>query len=154
MVFEAKLMKKSRKKKKKFTESAINKNELATEIEKIVVGLYYLSETDAEIVLFCGNKAGSVTVEEILEQTDNAAETAVEERDFNEFFARLTIIQDWFGDEETKNANRFAELKKLLEDNLRDIRVFKIGKINLDIYVVGLNAESNLMGIKTKAVET
>lgn len=154
MVFEAKLMTKSRKKKKKFTESAINKNELATEIEKIVVGLYYLSETDAEIVLFCGNKAESVTVEEILEQTDNAAETAVEERDFNEFFARLTIIQDWFGDEETKNANRFAELKKLLEDNLRDIRVFKIGKINLDIYVVGLNAESNLMGIKTKAVET
>ena len=63
-------------------------------------------------------------------------------------------MQDWFGDEETATANKFAELKKLLEDNLRYLKVFKIGKIELDIYIVGLDVESNLIGIKTKAVET
>ncbi|MCA1623686.1 MAG: nuclease A inhibitor family protein [Acidobacteria bacterium] len=34
------------------------------------------------------------------------------------------------------------------------MKVFKIGKIELDVYAVGLNAENRLMGIKTKAVET
>ena len=147
-------MAKRRKKKNFFAENDVKENQLATEIEKIVTGLSYISETDAEILPFSGNKAETVSVEEILKQTANAADTAVEERDSGEFFARLTEIQDWFGDKETANAHKFAELKKLLEENLRDIRVFKIGKINLDIYVVGLDSTSNLAGIKTKAVET
>jgi len=45
-------------------------------------------------------------------------------------------------------------LKILLEKKLKELKVFKIGKIQLDIYVVGLDAESNLTGIQTKAVET
>ncbi len=40
------------------------------------------------------------------------------------------------------------------EKNLRDLKVFKIGKIQIDVYVVGLDAEDNLLGIETKAVET
>ena len=147
-------MAKRRKKKKIVEETDVNKNKLPTQIAKIVEGLYYISETDAEIFSFSGNKAELVSVEEILKQTESAADTAVEERDFNEFFARLTEMQDWFGDEETATANKFVELKKLLEDNLKDVQVFKIGKIKLDIYVVGLDVENNLMGIKTKAVET
>ncbi len=144
-----------RKKKMKIVEQAdVNKDKLAKQIKKIVEGLYYISETDAEIFPFIGNKAEAVTGEEVSKQTENVADTLVEERDFNKFFARLTEMQEWFGDEETATANKFAELKKLLEDNLRDLKVFKIGKIELDIYIVGLDSESNLMGIKTKAVET
>ncbi len=143
------------KKKMKIVEKAdVNKDELAKQIKKITKGLYYISETDAEIFLLIENKAEAVTVEEVLKQTESAADTPVEERDFNTFFARLTEKQEWFGDEETATANKFAELKKLLENNLRGLKVFKIGKIELDIYVVGLDSESNLMGIKTKAVET
>jgi len=144
-----------RKKKMKVVEKAdVNKDKLAKQVKKIAEGLYYISETDAEIFPFIGNKAEAVTVEEVSKQTESAADASVEERDFNEFFVRLTEIQEWFGDEETATANKFAELKKLLEDNLRDVQVFKVGKIELDIYVVGLDSESNLMGIKTKAVET
>ncbi len=82
------------------------------------------------------------------------ADTPVEERNFAEFFARLAEIQDWFGDEEKATAQKFADLKKLLESNLRDLKVFKIGKIQLDVYAVGIDAENNLLGIQTKAVET
>jgi hypothetical protein len=42
----------------------------------------------------------------------------------------------------------------LLEENLADLTVFRIGSIRIDIYVVGLDADGNLAGIKTKAVET
>lgn len=144
-----------RKKKMKIAEKAdVNKNEFEEKLKKITEGLYYISESDAEILPFTGNKAETVKVEEILKQTANAADKPVEERDFDEFFARLTEIQDWFGDEETAVAGKFAELKKLLEEYLKNIKVFKIGKIELDIYIVGLDFESNLAGIKTKAVET
>lgn len=127
---------------------------LKDQIKKASKGLYFISETDAEILPFFGGQAQAVTKEEILSQTKSAADAPVEERSLTEFFARLTEIQDWFGDEEKATAQRFARLKDLLEGNFRDLKVFKIGKIQLDIYAVGLDAENNLLGIKTKAVET
>ena len=90
----------------------------------------------------------------LLEQIKNASDTPIEERNFAEIFKRLTKIQDWYGEEETAAAAKFAVLKELLEKNLKDLKVFKIGTVELDVYFVGLNAEGILMGIKTKAVET
>lgn len=128
--------------------------ELKRQIKKASEGLYYISETDAEILPFFGKQSQAVTKEEILRQTESETNAEVEERNFGEFFVRLTEIQDWFGDEEKATAQKFGELKDLLERNLRDLKVFKIGKVQLDVYAVGLDAESNLLGIKTKAVET
>ncbi len=127
---------------------------LFEEIGKAAEGLFYMSETDAEILPFSGKKAAEVSKEEILNQTQNSPDTNVEEKKFAEFFERLTKIQDWFGEEETANARKFAALKDLLERNLRDLKVFKIGLIELDVYAVGIDSENILKGIKTKAVET
>jgi hypothetical protein len=41
-----------------------------------------------------------------------------------------------------------------LKENLRDLKVYRIGRIEIDIYVIGIDSQNNLMGIKTKAVET
>ncbi len=128
--------------------------ELKQQIGKLCEGLYYMSETDAEITPYTGSEAEATTKEEILSQTKSAPNTPVEERDFDEFFPRLTEIQDWFGDEEKQMVRKFTGLRDLLKNNLKDLKVFKIGKIELDVYVVGLDAENRLMGIKTKAVET
>lgn len=130
------------------------KNKLFEQIKQISEGLYYISETDAEIKPFAGEKAEAVSKEEILRQTGKEKDTSIEERDFTEFFAYLTEIQDWFGDEEKETAERFGKLKDLLEKNLKDLKVFKVGEIELDIYIVGLNEENRLMGVQTKAVET
>lgn len=129
-------------------------NTLKEQIKAATEGLYFMSETDAEIFPFFGAQAQSVTKEEILSQIKGSASTPVEEKSFAEFFARLTETQDWFGDEEKATAQKFVELKNLLESNLRDLKVFKVGKIQLDVYAVGIDAENNLLGIQTKAVET
>jgi len=127
---------------------------VAEKIKTAVKDLYYISETDAEILPFNGKQAKAVSKQEILSQTKKAADSKIEERDFAGFFARLTEIQDWFGDEEKAIAQKFVQLKELLEKNLRDLKVFKIGEIQLDVYVIGLDGEDNLIGIETKAVET
>jgi hypothetical protein len=131
-----------------------SKNRLREEIKNLVSGLYYTSETDSEIFPFVGEKAEAVTGEILLMQTKCKADIEVEERDFEEFFSRLIEIEDWFGDEEMEAAQKFRALKELLQKNLRDLKVFKIGTIELDIYAVGLDSENILTGIKTQAVET
>ncbi len=147
-------MAKRKKKIKIIEEKTETKNSLTEDINKIVKGMYYLSETDAEIFPFVGTKAESVTGEEILKQTDKSPETPVEERDFTEFFDGLTKLQDWFGDEEKVTAGKYSELKELLENILKDLKVFKIGRVEFDVYIVGLDDENILAGIQTKAVET
>lgn len=134
--------------------AVVQKDSLAKQIQKTTADLYYISETDALILPFVGQQAQSVSREAILEQTENAPDSPVEERTCTEFFTRLIEIQDWFGDEERKTAEKYRLLKKLLEKNLRDLKVYKIGRVQIDIYVVGLDAENKLAGIKTKAVET
>lgn len=51
-------------------------------------------------------------------------------------------------------AKKFLELQTLLEENLHDLKVFKLGRIRLDIYAVGIDRNGNPLGIKTQAVET
>lgn len=128
--------------------------DLIAQITESAEGLFYISETDAEILPFAGASAEQVDREEMLKQINKPDDTAVEERTFSDFFARLTEIQDWYGDEEKENVKKFVRLKEVLENNVRDLKVFKIGKIELNVYVVGLDAENTFLGIQTKAVET
>ena len=131
-----------------------NSQSLLSDIENAIKDLFYTSETDAKIVLFAGSQADAVTKENLLIQTKNESNPKVEEKGFDQFFAQLTKIQDWFGDEEKEIAAKFSALRDLLKNNLKDLKVFKVGKINLDIYVIGLDTEGVLTGVQTKAVET
>lgn len=139
---------------KKKMKSEQKGNTLTRQIRQAVKGLSYTSETDAPIKLFAGSAADAVTQENLLSQLGKPSNTPVETRNFDDFFAQLTALQDWFGDEEKANAAKFAALRDLLKNNLKDLNVFRIGETELDVYVVGLSAEGNLTGIKTQAVET
>lgn len=130
------------------------RGDLRLAIEKATEGMFYLSETDAEISPFFGGPVETTTLNTILRQHEIENMNWVEEVSFDFFFPRLTQIKDWFGDKERENAVQFGHLKKLLETNLTDLKVYRIGKIRIDIYVVGIDDEGNLAGVKTMAVET
>src|SRR5580765_5192782 len=123
-------------------------------IELACERLIYVSETDAPVRPFVGPAAAEVTGEIILQQTEGKADAPVEEVAFDTFFGRLTKIKDWFGEAEKEKAAKFLDLQKLLEENLRDLKVFRIGEIQIDIYAVGIDNDGFLMGVTTKAVET
>ena len=127
---------------------------LPKQIKKAVKGLFYMSETDAPIQVFAGSEADAVTQENLLSQIGKETDTPVETRDFEEFFSQLTTIQDWFGDEEKATSEKYARLKDLLKNNLKDLTVFRIGSEEIDIFIVGIDSQGKLTGIKTQAVET
>lgn len=116
--------------------------------------LIYISETDANFEPFAWGKVESISTETILEKTGSKPNATIEEQSFEDFFARLTTVKDWFGASEKRDAQNFADLKAILETNLRNLKVFRIGHIQISIYVVGFDSDSNLFGVKTNAVET
>lgn len=128
--------------------------EFKNSLSESLNGLIYMSETDAAIEPFEGGAADAVTAANLLAQIGAAGDAPVEERGFEEIFARLTRVYEGGGEEQAARAGRFGALKGLMEANLTDLKVFKVGKINVDIYMVGIDGEGNLSGVKTRAVET
>ena len=47
-----------------------------------------------------------------------------------------------------------ARLQRFIEENLRGIKVLKLGRIQKTIYVAGMSPDNKLLGVKMDAVET
>jgi len=43
---------------------------------------------------------------------------------------------------------------RMLSTRLRDARVYRLGKIEIQCYIAGLDGDGNLAGLKTVAIET
>ena len=135
-------------------EKTYEKQDFFNELKKATENLVYISETDADILPFCGKISETLDSNSLLSQIEYPLNSPIEERDFEDFFERLIKIQTWFDEDHEAIAKGFLKLKNLLVANLKDLKVYKIGKIDIDIYVVGIDEENNIMGIKTKAIET
>jgi Nuclease A inhibitor-like protein. len=141
------------KKSKKFSRE--NKAELkafSDRLKAACAGWFYMSETDAPIEPFFAEKKGGMTKETILKATASPDTAEIEEGDVASFFSHLWLAGDSRPDR--ARSAPFQNLRQLLEQNLTDLKVFRIGRIRIEVYVVGLDHEGNLAGIKTNAVET
>lgn len=81
-------------------------------------------------------------------------EARVEVRSLDEFFARHTTTSDPYDGETQRIRPRYEELVRLLSWRLRDVKAYRIGRIEVACYVAGLDAAGNLAGLKTVAIET
>lgn len=126
--------------------------DLLAEITKLVAGLTYISETDADVQPLNGGAVTNDDITSAIAAIDSRQ--PVEDVDVASFFSRLTTQQDWFGAAEKKRAERFARLQRFIEENLRGIKVLKVGRVQKTIYVLGISPNKNLLGVKMDAVET
>jgi len=115
-------------------------------------GWFYMSETDAPLEPFSGEKINVVTRETVLKVTGYEETALIEEGDLDSFFKHLWLTRE--GEPKRSPSGPIQNLRGLLEDNLEELKVFRIGRIRIDVYAVGRDREGHLAGIKTKAVET
>ena len=115
--------------------------------------LTFISETDADVIPFAAGKPATRSLAAYLAALDITSKE-IEEREFDSFFDRLTAEKDWHGPNEQKRTKRWSELRDVLQKNLDGLRVIRVGRIRLDIYIAGVNAGGRLAGVKTKAIET
>jgi len=80
--------------------------------------------------------------------------TPAEQRSLTDFFARHTATSDPYDSEAQKIRPRYEALMRVLSTRLRDVRVYRLGKIEIQCYIAGLDGAGNLAGLKTVAIET
>lgn len=114
-----------------------------------------MSETDAPIQVFCLENGDALqSNEQLLAQTQHSTSEPVEVIDVDQFFEPAVIGQDWFGEKERETAAKYRALLSALKEHLTDLKVYRVGVVEMDVYGVGLSAAKNLVGLATQVVET
>lgn len=127
---------------------------LIKQIEKACAGLVYISETDAEIIPVTLGPMENLTAANMLSKLNKTNNEPIEEASSSNFFNRLTTKHDWHTSVDKNRTRQFEKLRSILEKNLNQLKIFRIGKIQIDIYAIGKTADGIVAGIKTSAVET
>jgi Nuclease A inhibitor-like protein len=122
-------------------------------LRQATVDLLWMSESDYPFEV--------VTWEREIEMTPTALfpevtsdEIHVETMTLTDFFAPAIAIEDWYEAEELARVDRYKELLQAIESNLTEVQVFRVGEVEITIYIVGKTTDGNLVGLKTHAVET
>lgn len=125
--------------------------EIIDRLSQLADGLLFPSESDYPLEPFTWEST-SLTPETILERSHKPADTAIESITLEDFFAPVTTDGDWFDDEDREIAQRFRDLQAAIA-TLENVQVFRLGKIEIDVYIVGAIGP-DLIGLKTTVIET
>jgi hypothetical protein len=108
------------------------------------------SEYPFEIVVW---EDVELTAEKILELTNYPPATSIEQVELDYFFRNVATEKDWHDKIQKENVAKFQNLVQVIKDNLAELRVYRIGTIEISIYIVG-KTNDGLAGLATKVIET
>jgi hypothetical protein len=109
-------------------------------------GLLFISETEAELTPFSWQLDGPFDEKAVRANPVQSyePETPLETTTLDAFFLAVP----------PENRPQFDALARLLKANLKELRVYKLGEIEKDVYIVGKAADGSYTGIRTSVVET
>ena len=127
---------------------------IAAQLQQASEGLLFGSETDAPFEVIHWQAQGELTPAKLLQLTNHPLDAPVELRTVDEFFAIATQEEDWHDEEERETVQRFQNLVNVLKQNLSQLQVYRVGSIEIDVYIVGVTDGGGLVGLSAKLVET
>jgi hypothetical protein len=129
-------------------------DELMTRLGDAASGLLFPSESDYPLTPFrwSPKEAGAEpTPEAILRSEGRDPGTVVESVSAEDFFA--PVMEEQEGDA-TSDAKRYRALLDLLEKELGELRVFRVGSVDIDVLILGRHASGEWIGLRTRLIET
>jgi hypothetical protein len=116
---------------------------LIASLKKATQGLLYPSESDEPFEPFVWKPTTNDPAKEIAARSPPGAK--VREQSVDDFFAALATTED---------AVRYAALRRELESRLKGLRVFRVGEIEVAVYLIGKAPTSEWAGVRTTSIET
>jgi hypothetical protein len=118
--------------------------------------LFYPSESDEPVdyVEYTIDFEPPLTVSQVKDLILITPEIYVEEIPEDEFWEPVVTDQEWFEEEEKQRTARFVELQHSIQTVLSDRQVFRVGEIEVDLYLLGRKTDGCWAGLKTLVVES
>ncbi len=135
-------------------------------LERTASGLLYTSESDYPFTYFTHAGFGPIDHAHSLEDTEAPSaeefrgllqiptDQPVESISLDDFFARHIERVDPADSVAVALVPRYVALRETLRRTLANTRVFRVGRIVIQCYIVGTDLEDNLTGLTTVSIET
>jgi hypothetical protein len=123
------------------------------DLEALIDGLLFPSESDRPLNLVVWPADQVFSVKALLAHEGYALDSLVELREVQRFFRpAVTVYED--DPRQEAMAQRFRTLLAFMEQNLRDLQAIAVGRIAIDVFVLGSTPEGRIIGFRTVVVET
>src|SRR5918911_2610303 len=117
--------------------------ELLEELERAVKGLLFMSESDYPFQTLFWKDDVELT-DAYLRRLAGVDESApIKTEALEQFFRAAASEPEWKGPEELALARRYQALVAWLKENLDNPQVYRVGQINIQVYVVGKTRTGN-----------
>jgi Nuclease A inhibitor-like protein len=132
----------------------MSNNDLVQQFKTATDGLLFMSESDYPFEIHEWENLSNVTPVHLTQLAGLPADTPIEETTIDNFFK--AAVRNYEGQSETarSTSDRYRQLLKLIHDNLTDITVYKLGRINMPVFIVGKTRTGSWMALSTRVVET
>src|SRR5215210_5496759 len=111
--------------------------QLFKELEQAIAGLLFMSESDYPFQTFLWKDNVDVTEGYLREQAGKGVDAPVKAQSVDAFFRAAVSEPDWKGAEEIAVAKRYQALVGWLKENLYNLKVYRVGEIDIQVYVPG-----------------
>ncbi len=126
--------------------------EIIDRLQQATTDLVWTSESDYPFEVVTWSKDTEPNPTTLFK--DLHPDTTIETTTLQDFFAPALQSEDWYGEEEKATIDRYQTLVDTLASNLSDVVVFRVGEVELTVYIVGKTSDRDLVGLKTQVVET
>ncbi len=128
--------------------------QLLAELKEATEGLIFMSESDYPLEVIRWEGTNEISPEYIRESAGQPPAEPLKITSADESFKVAASEAEWKSKEELDTAKRYQTLVRLLKENLTDLKVYRVGEINIPVYVIGRHAAGSWMGVSTRVVET
>jgi hypothetical protein len=135
--------------------AAKNTKQITQRLTQASAGLLMPSESDYPftVVSLEGISQESLTPQTVLKLMGHSPDTPIEVTEVDYFFRNVTVEQEWHDRQQRQDVKKFQKLVDILKSELKGVKVYRVGRINIDVYILGIY-NNNVVGIKTQLVET
>ncbi|MFN6514817.1 MAG: nuclease A inhibitor family protein [Nostoc sp. CreGUA01] len=130
-------------------------NEISEKLKQSSGDLLMTSESEYpfEVILWTDSN-DILTTQKLLQLTNHPQNSQVEEVELDYLLRNCAYEKEWHDEQQKQNVKKFQTLVQTLKNNLDEIKVYRIGTINIDVYIIGKTPSGDLAGLSTKVVET
>ncbi|NET17568.1 MAG: nuclease, partial [Okeania sp. SIO1H6] len=113
--------------------------EIFEQLDELVKDLLWMSESDYpfEVFIWEFGEGISLNNEIVLKITKHSLETTVKVIEFEVFFRLVIREKDWHNAEEYEVVRKYQKLVSMMKQYLSDLKVYKVGEVRKDVYIVG-----------------
>ena len=133
--------------------SIVTTAEIIDRLTQATVDLLWSSESDYPFELVTWISGTEVTSAALFKDLDDA-DLEIESMTLTDLFKPVLVVEDWYEAAELAQIDRYTNMLQAIESSLADVQVFRVGEVEIAIYVVGRTSAGDIVGLKTHVVET